>query len=91
MKEHPDFDLLFKNPNPSIKINDNRNFKQFSNVNNRNLKVNNGGSNFRHRDDGQTLIKDYMQGTNQNIKIDTQDQLNTGNAEVSCVFTDCRI
>lgn len=49
------------------------------------MKINNGGSNFRHRDDGQGLLKDFSQTNNQNNReeaINREEQISDGDPEV---------
>lgn len=81
LKENPEFVSIFKNPTPKSPLSDNINLKQYK----INTKPNNKPSlNFRHRDDGQNIMKDYAP----NIGDETQDQIaiSNENAEV-CVFS----
>lgn len=84
LKDNPNFDLLFKNPNPNPtpRVDDNVSFKPIYNQRVRNMKNNKGGSNFRHRDDGQTLLKEFAHNSNQNVRDEDQLQMNSGEPEV---------
>lgn len=89
MKDNPNFDLLFKNPNPNPtpRVDDNVKFKPiYNNQRMKNMKTNKNGSNFRHRDDGQTLLKEFTHNTNQNIRDDAQDLTQYNNGEPEVIF-----
>ncbi|GLV42598.1 uncharacterized protein CBL_03337 [Carabus blaptoides fortunei] len=72
LQENPDFDISFRNANSAPNVDVNANINPLNNIEFRKTKFNNGGSNFRHRDDGQGLVKEFT-------REETRNHINSNN------------
>lgn len=87
LQENPDFDISFRNANSPLDVDVNTNINPLNNVEFRNLKFNNGGSNFRHRDDGQGLIKEFTRDETRNRINNNNNNNNNNRAQVTVPVT----